>query len=129
MTAAVSHLVYEQESFAIRGAVSAVYREMGAGFLEAVYQECMEHELGSRRIPFRAREPIALQYKGQPLSHPYLPDLVCYDRIIIEIKAVKALTDEHRAQPLNYLRATGLHLGLLVNLCSYPKASVERIAE
>ena len=74
-----------------------------------------------------AQPPLALEYKRQPLRSKYEPDFICYERIILELKAVTELTDKHRAQVLNYLKATGLKLGLLVNLSHYPKAQVERI--
>lgn len=119
-------VVYKDESYAIQGAVFEVYREMGCGFLEAVYQECLEKELASRAVPFRARPELRLQYKGETLVQTYVPDLICHDRIVVELKAVKALAPEHEAQILNYLRATGCKLGLLVNFASYPKATVRR---
>ena len=119
--------MFEKESYAIRGAVFEVYSEMGCGFLEAVYQECLEKELRLRNIPFVSQPGVKLIYKGEPLEQTYKPDFVCYDSIIIELKAVKDICDEHRAQLHNYLKATGLKLGLLVNFGHYPKATVERI--
>ena len=110
------------------GACFEVYKEKGCGFLEAVYQEYLELELADQRIPFIARQRLKLTYKGRPLQQTYEPDLVCDDKIIVEIKSVSALTDEHRAQVHNYLRATGLRLGLLVNFGHYPKVESERIA-
>ena len=120
-------LVFKRESFAIRGAVFEVYREMGCGFLEAVYQECLEKELGFREIPFFAQKELKLIYKGEALERTYKPDLICFDSIIVELKAVKELGDEHRAQLHNYLKATGMKLGLLVNFGHYPKVEIERI--
>jgi len=120
-------LLYEKETYAIRGAVFEVYREMGCGFLEAVYQECLEKELTQLGIPFSAQQPLPLSYKGAALKQVYKPDLVCYEKIIVELKAVSTLTGEHKAQVLNYLKATGLNVGLLVNFGSHPKAVVERI--
>ena len=121
------NIIYRQESFEIMGACFEVYKERGCGFLEAVYQECLEMELGDRKIPFRAQVPLALNYKGRPLKSKYVPDFICYDKIIVELKAVTALSDEHRAQVQNYLRATGMKLGLLVNFAHYPKLEYERI--
>lgn len=123
----MAELLYEQESYAIRGAVFEVYREMGAGFLESVYQECMERELALREIPFECQKSIELSYKGETLEQTFRPDLICYGTIIVELKAVKEVADIHRAQLFNYLRATGLRLGLLVNFGHHPKATVERI--
>lgn len=120
-------LKFADESYRIRGAVFEVYREMGCGFLEAVYQECLAREFGIQGIPFVAQRELLLQYKGETLVQTYRPDFICYDRIIIELKAVKELANEHRAQVHNYLKATGLELGLLVNFGHYPKTEIERI--
>lgn len=120
-------LLFEEETYAIRGAVFEVYREMGCGFLEAVYQECLEKELARRGIPFVAQQELKLQYKGEPLKQIYKPDLICFDSIIVELKALSTTTGEHKAQLLNYLKATGMRLGLLVNFGCHPKATVERI--
>ncbi len=120
-------LLFKEECYFIQGAVFEVYREMGCGFLEAVYQECLEKELGRRGIPFVAQQELKLFYKGDELKQCYRPDLICYEKIIVELKALRELNGEHRAQVLNYLKGTGLRLGLLVNFGSYPKATVERI--
>lgn len=120
-------ILYADESYAIQGAVFEVYREMGGGFLEAVYQECLEREFRRRGIPFRAQPELALYYKGDMLVQTYKPDFICYDRIIVELKAVKEIAPEHVAQVMNYLKATGMKLGLLVNFGSHPKATVRRI--
>lgn len=122
-----SELLFRDECYAIQGAIFEVYRELGSGFLEAVYQECLEKEFQRRGIPFIAQQQLRLFYKGEELRQTYKPDLVCYDRIIIELKALRDLTGEHRSQVLNYLKATGLRLGLLVNFGSSQKAIVERI--
>jgi len=123
----MGRLLLESESYAIRGAVFEVYREMGCGFLEGVYQECMEKELSKLDIPFEAQQELKLTYKGEPLKLVYKPDLICYDEIIVELKAVKSITPEHRAQLLNYMKATGMKVGLLVNFGAYPKATIERL--
>jgi GxxExxY protein len=120
-------LKFADESYRIRGAVFEVYREMGCGYLEAVYQECLEREFVRQGIPFAAQRELLLQYKGETLIQTYRPDFICYDRIIVELKAVKELANEHRAQVHNYLKATGLQLGLLVNFGHFPKAEIERI--
>jgi GxxExxY protein len=122
-----SDLLFKEESYKIVGACFEVYREKGCGFLEPVYQECLEIELYSQGILFIAQKSLALNYKGTLLRATYQPDFLCYDSIVLEIKAVKELTDEHRAQVLNYIKATGLKLGLLVNFGHFPKAEVERI--
>ena len=123
----MSSLRFEEETFAIRGAVFEVYRVMGCGFLEAVYQECLEKELAVRDIPFIAQQELRLYYKGETLRQFYKPDLICFGKIIVELKAVSALSGEHKAQVLNYLKATGHEVGLLVNFGCYPKAIVERL--
>jgi GxxExxY protein len=120
-------LLHEEETFAIQGAVFEVNRHMGAGFLEAVYQECLAMEFKARAIPFVASPPLALAYKGLLLRQRYQPDFVCFDKIIVELKATRELAPEHRAQVLNYLRVTGLRMGLLVNFGSAPKARIERL--
>lgn len=120
-------LVFEKESYAIRGAVFEVYRELGCGFLEAVYQECLQKELRLRGVPFSAQQELTLTYKGEPLNQIYRPDFICYGSIIVELKAVKKIANEHRAQVHNYLKATELTLGLLVNFGHYPKVEIERI--
>ena len=120
-------IMFRDECYQIQGAVFEVYREMGCGFLEAVYQECLEKEMKRRGIPFLAQQELKISYKGEPLRQTYKPDLICYDAIIVELKALSATTGEHKAQMLNYLKATGKRLGLLVNFGCHPKATVERI--
>jgi GxxExxY protein len=120
-------LLYKDETYAVLGACFEVYKEKGCGFLEAVYQECLELELETQGIPFRPQVELRLTYKGKPLKQAYYPDFLCYDKIIIEIKALSHLVDEHRAQLHNYLKATGHRLGLLVNFGHYPKLEYERI--
>lgn len=120
-------LLYKDEAFRIQGAVFEVSREMGTGFLEAVYQECLALEFARRGIPFVAMPPLSLIYKGESLRQTYVPDFVCFGTILVELKAVRDLVPDHRAQVMNYLRATGLRLGLLVNFGGGGKARVERI--
>ena len=120
--------IYPEECYAIRGAVFEVYRELGNGFTEEVYQQCLEQELLARNIPFDAKRELHIIYKGNPIKKTYIPDFLCFDKIIVEIKAVNTLTKEHRAQMLNYLRLTKCRLGLLVNFGSYPKATIEQWA-
>ena len=122
-----NEILFRDECYAIQGAVFEVYREMGNGFLEAVYQECLEKELRIREIPFIAQQELKLNYKGEELKQFYKPDLICYERIIVELKALRELTGEHRSQVLNYLKSSGMRLGLLINFGCHPKAAVERI--
>ena len=124
----MSEIVFKEESYRIMGACFEVYKEKGCGFLESVYQECLELEMTDQGIPYAAQQKLLLSYKGRPLKQTYEPDFSCFDKIVVEIKAVSKLTDEHRAQVQNYLRATGHRLGLLVNFGHYPKVESERIA-
>ena len=117
-----------KETYKILGACFEVYNEKGCGFLEPVYQECMELELEMSGISFEAQQSLQLIYKGRILKKTYEPDFICCDQIIVEIKAVSCLTDEHRAQLLNYLNATGFPVGLLVNFGHFPKLQYERFA-
>ena len=116
-----------KEAYAVQGAIFEVYRTMGSGFLEAVYQECLEQELALRGIPFQSQVELDLVYKEVPLRQTYRADLVCYSSILVELKACRTFDPSHRAQVINYLRATGLHLGLLVNFWSVPKVTIERL--
>jgi GxxExxY protein len=123
----VMGLIYKDESYAILGACFEVYKEKSNGFTEPIYQECLELEFGLQKLPFQPQASLVIAYKGRPLKHHFVPDFVCYGKIIVEIKAVSQLTDEHRAQVLNYLKATGYKLGLLINFGHYPKLEYERI--
>jgi len=120
-------IVLKDESYKVIGACFEVHNTMGCGFLEGVYQECLGIEFSSCTIPFKAQIPLELCYKGKPLQQKYIPDFICFEKIIVEIKALKDLCDEHRAQVHNYLKATGYELGLLVNFGQYPKLQYERI--
>jgi GxxExxY protein len=122
-----AELIYREESYAIIGACFEVYKNKGCGFHEPIYHECLEIEFEFQRIPFLSKPPQSLQYRGRTLVQIFNPDFICYDKIIVEIKAVSALTDEHRAQVLNYLSATGCKLGLLVNFGHYPRLEYERL--
>jgi len=121
-------LIYPEESYKIVGACFEVYKEKGCGFLEAAYQECMEIELGLQGIPFEAKKELTLTYKGRELKTKYIPDLICFGKIIVELKAVEELAEEHEAQVLNYLHATGMALGILVNFGHHPKLEYRRLA-
>ena len=120
-------IIYKEESYKIIEACFEVYNEKGFGFHEAVYQECMELELSFQSIPFLPQKELSLEHKGHSLEQKYIPDILCFNKIVVELKAVSALTDEHRGQVLNYLRATGMKLGLLVNFGNPKKLEWERI--
>ncbi|MCA0445753.1 MAG: GxxExxY protein [Bacteroidetes bacterium] len=123
----MAEILYKDESYLIQGAIFEVYREMGYGFLEGVYQECLEKEFSYRNIPFYSQQTLTLYYKESPLNQIYKPDFVCFDKIIIELKSVSKLNPEHRAQVINYLKATKIRLGILVNFGHHPKVEIERI--
>ena len=120
-------LVFEEETYKILGCCFEVYKEKGCGFLEAVYQECLEIEFGLQALPFVSQQELQLTYKGKVLKQRYVPDFICFNQEILEIKAVTKLGDDHRAQLHNYLKATGYRLGLLVNFGHHPKVEHERI--
>ncbi len=120
-------ILYKDESFKIIGACFEVYNHMGSGFLESVYQECLERELKLQGIPFKSQADLRLKYKDIDLLHKFRADLVCYDKIIVEIKAVAKIASEHQAQILHYLKTTKLKLGLIINFGSHPKLESKRI--
>jgi GxxExxY protein len=122
----MTELIYKEESYKIIGACFEVYKEMGCRFLEPVYQECLEKELTLQGIPFDAQKIVELNYKGQKLDKIYKPDFLCFEKIIIEIKAVSKLNNEFRDQIINYLNATNMRLGLLINFGYFPKIEHER---
>ena len=97
---------FKAESYAIQGAIFEVYREIGSGFLEAVYQECLKEEFRERKIPFAAQPEVTISYKGRAIRNTYKPDFICYDCIIVELKAVHSLNAQHKAQVINYLKAS-----------------------
>ena len=120
-------ILFKEESYRIIGACFEVYKEKGCGFLEPVYHECLEREFELQQIPFKTQCLLSLTYKGFSLKQCYVPDFICLEKIIVELKAVSQLLDEHRAQMHNYLKATGHRLGLLVNFGHHPKLEYERI--
>jgi GxxExxY protein len=123
----MTELLYKDEAYAIIGAAIEVHKEMGPGFLEPVYQECMEIELQDRRIPFLPQQELRICYKGRQLEKKYQPDFLCYDKIVVEIKALDRLTSKEESQILNYLKATNLRLGLLINFGSEGKLEWKRL--
>ena len=120
-------ILYKDEAYAIIGACFEVYNDKGAGFLEPVNQECLDIEFNLRGVPFLPQAELRLTYKDRSLKKTCQPDFACYDKIMVEVKAVSELSDEHRAQVHNYLKATGYRLGLLVNFGSHGKLEYERI--
>lgn len=120
-------IIYKDESYSIMGVCFEVYKQKGLGFVESVYQECLGIEMAIQNISFKSQQSLSLDYKGRILKHSYIPDIICYGKIIVELKAVKNLADEHRAQGINYLKATGFKLGILVNFSHYSRLEYERI--
>ena len=120
-------VLFKDECFEIYGCIYAVNRKLGTGFLEAVYQEALEIELKRKNIPFVSQRGLEILYDGIPLANKYIADIVCHEKIIIELKAVSKITDQHKAQLMNYLAVTGFKLGLLVNFCSFPKSEIIRM--
>jgi GxxExxY protein len=125
----MTEIIYKKESYAIIGACFEVYNAKGCGFLEPVYQECLAIEFEHQRIPAIPKPLLTLSYRDRTLQQTYQVDFVCFEKIILELKGASTLADEHRAQLLNYLHATGFALGLLVNIGHYPKLEYERIAK
>ena len=110
-----SELLFKDEVYQVVGAAFAVMNELGSGYLEAVYQESMELELGFRSIPFERQEPIPVQYKGVTLKKSYCADLLRFGKLLIELKAQECLTGQDLGQVLNYLKATGIEVAVLIN--------------
>jgi GxxExxY protein len=118
-------ILYPEESYALMGASFRVHTELGSGFAEEVYPECLELELRERRIPYVPQPELEIQYRGHVLRKGFRPDLICFGQIILELKALDALCGEHRAQLINYLKASKMKLGLLVNFGAFPKLEYE----
>jgi len=108
----------DERTYKIIGAALEVHKELGCGFLEAVYQEALEKEFNTQEIPCKSQPVVDIFYKGKPLNKLYQPDFICYEEIIVEIKAISKLTGNEEAQIINYLKATGLKIGLLLNFGS-----------
>ena len=108
-------LKYSDETYQIIGAAMEVHKTIGCGFTEPLYQEAFEQELQLRSIPFQREKSFHVTYKGKELKKEFRPDFVCFNKIIVELKAVDDFADEHFAQVYNYLKATGMSLGLLMN--------------
>lgn len=122
----MTDLLFKDEAYAIVGAAMEAYNQLGPGFLEAVYQEALEIELSERGVPFASQKELCVLYKGRPLKKTYTADLICYEKIIVELKAIDRLTGKDMAQLLNYLKATGLRVGLLINFGNAEKLEWER---
>ena len=108
-------IIYKEESYKIIGACMEVHKELGNGFLEAVYKKAVEIIFQEMHIPYEREKELSIQFRSHTLKKKYAADFICYGKIILEIKALSALSSEHEAQVLNYLKATGIKLGILVN--------------
>ena len=108
-------MVRDEKTYKIIGAAMEVHKELGCGFLEAVYQEALGREFLNQETPFKSQPNIQIEYKGRPLNKTYQPDYMCYDEVIIEIKAISRLSGIEEAQLINYLKASKLKVGLLIN--------------
>ncbi len=122
----MSKLIFEKETFAIIGAAMEVHTQLGNGFLEAVYQEALELEMTMQNIPHESQKMLNIVYKGHPLKKTYVADLVCFGQVIVELKALDRLTSTEEAQILNYLKTTGLKIGLLINFGAKGKLEYKR---
>ena len=122
----MTELLLRDEVYSIVGAAIEVHKELGFGFLEAVYQEAMEIELKKRNIPYEAQMPLNISYKGQTLKKGYVADFICFGQIIVEIKALEHLSGRDEAQLLNYLKASAFRVGLLINFGNSPKLEWKR---
>ena len=108
----------DEQTYKIIGAAMEVHKELGSGFLEAVYQEALTREFEIQKIPFKSQASVEISYKGAPLTKTYQPDFICYDEVIVEIKAISNLSGVEEAQIINYLKASCLQRGLLFNFGS-----------
>jgi GxxExxY protein len=122
----MAELILREECYQVVGACLEVVNDKGCGFLESVYQECLEIEFNYQKLPHVPRQKLRLFYRQQELKQKFIPDFVCFDQIIVEIKAVSQLTDAHRSQVINYLNASDFRLGLLINFGSHPRLEWER---
>ncbi len=122
----MADLILKDEVYAIIGAAIEVHKELGPGFLEAVYQEAMEIEVDDRKIPFEAQKKLKVFYKKRQLKKDYEADLVGYGQIVVELKALDKLTGKEEAQLINYLKATKMKVGLLINFGSHGKLEWQR---
>lgn len=122
-------LIREEDRSRIIGAAIEVHRELGPGFLEAVYQQALEIELGFKGIPFEAKKRLRITYKGRTLKKEYEADIVCFGDIIVELKAVDRLTSKDVSQALNYLKATGFRICLLINFGSEGRLEVKPLVK
>ena len=123
----MAEILYKEESYKILGAAFEVYNSLGAGFLEPVYQEALELEFSFQGIPATPQVPLKLSYKDHTLTQTYRPDFVVYDKIVVELKAIPKISNIEECQVLNYLKASGMRLGLILNFGAPDKLEWKRI--
>ena len=111
----MAELILKEEVYQIVGAAMAVFNELGSGFLESVYQEALTIELFDRKIDFQQLVPLRIKYKGRVLKKRFCADVICFCAVLVELKTAIALTEADESQLLNYLKATGLRVGVLIN--------------
>lgn len=126
--AARAPLYLAEEAYRVQGAAFAVSNTLGPGFLEAVYHESLALEFDALGIPFVSQPPLHVRYRGVRLRQTFAPDFVCFGSLIVELKALRAIAPEHRAQILNYLKASGHKVGLLINFGGGMRLQIERFA-
>jgi GxxExxY protein len=122
----MTELLLKDEVYAIMGAAIEVHKMLGCGFLESVYQEAMEIESSMRELAYEPQKTITIQYKGRRLKKEYIADLIYFEQVIVELKALDSLSGKEEAQILNYLMATGMRVGVLINFGSHPKLEWKR---
>jgi GxxExxY protein len=123
----MAELIFKEEVFAIVGAAMEVHTVLGSGFLEAVYQEALEIESKTRGLPFESQRALQIQYKEHVLKKEYIADLIYFDKIVVELKALDRLSGKEESQLLNYLKATRMKVGVLINFGSHPKLEWKRL--
>ena len=123
----MAELILKEEVYAIVGAAMEVHTALGSGFLEPVYQEAMEIESAARGLSFISQKVLQIHYKEHILKKEYIPDLIYFDQIIVELKALDRLSGKEESQLLNYLKATGMKVGVLINFGSHPKLEWKRL--
>ena len=124
----MSELLLKDEVYRVIGACIEVQREIGPGFDEAIYQECLEIELEAQSIPFLVQPEFQMEYKGRRLKKSFRPDLLCFGELVVELKALERLASREESQLLNYLKSSRKPVGLVVNFGSFPKLEWKRMA-
>jgi GxxExxY protein len=122
-----ANILYKEECYQIYHAIYEVHNNLGSGFLESVYQEALEIEMQKENIPFESQKMLHIYYDDKPLTQYFKADIICFGKILLELKAVTKITNEHKAQLMNYLAATKIRLGLLVNFGTHPKVEICRM--